>query len=158
MATGAGVAGQLAGRRRPKKVLLSSSTAIGSPLNVSGMLVKAMFRPTPAGSARGPHGDVGRRPERGGGSWRVQINIVPFLLDSHQGTALGSGPPQEFLMTMPSMMLATVSVASMAASRRSKMSFHRITTIGSMPPLNSEATASRVIRSPSFSRRLISTV
>ena len=37
------------------------------------------------------------------------------------------------------------------------MSFQRITTIGSMPPANSEATASRCSRSPSFSRRWIST-
>ena len=66
--------------------------------------------------------------------------------------------PQEFLMTMPSMMLAALSAASMAASRRSKMSFQRITTMGSIPPSNSEATASRVMRSPSFSRRLTSTV
>ena len=61
-------------------------------------------------------------------------------------------------MTMPSRMLATRSVASIAASSRSKMSFQRITTIGSIPPSNSEATASRVIRSPSFSSRLTSTV
>ena len=65
---------------------------------------------------------------------------------------------QEFLITMPSMMLATCSVASIAASRRSNRSFQRITTIGSMPPSNSDATASRVMRSPSFSSRLISTV
>ena len=37
------------------------------------------------------------------------------------------------------------------------MSFQRITTIGSMPPANSEATASRWSRSPSFSSRWIST-
>ena len=37
------------------------------------------------------------------------------------------------------------------------MSFQRITTIGSMPPANSEATPSRCRRSPSFSRRWIST-
>ena len=75
-------------------------------------------------------------------------------------TAWRSGPPgpHEFLMTMPSMMLAARSAASMAASRRSKMSFQRITTIGSIPPSNSEATASRVMRSPSFSSRLTSTV
>ena len=66
--------------------------------------------------------------------------------------------PQEFLMTMPSMMLAALSAASIAASRRSNRSFQRITTMGSIPPSNSEATASRVMRSPSFSRRLISTV
>ena len=38
------------------------------------------------------------------------------------------------------------------------MSFQRITTIGSMPLSNSDAMASREIRSPSFSSRLISTV
>jgi hypothetical protein len=65
---------------------------------------------------------------------------------------------QEFLITIPSRMLATLSVASMAASRRSNRSFQRITTIGSMPPSNREATASRVMRSPSFSSRLTSTV
>ena len=37
------------------------------------------------------------------------------------------------------------------------MSFQRITTIGSMPLTNSEAMPSRLIRSPSFSSRLIST-
>ena len=73
----------------------------------------------------------------------------------------GRGPADarhEFLMTMPSMMLAARSAASMAASRRSKMSFQRITTMGSIPPSNSDATASRVMRSPSFSSRLTSTV
>src|SRR5579884_3799639 len=64
----------------------------------------------------------------------------------------------EFLMTIPSRMFATCSVASIAASSRSKRSFQRITTIGSIPPSKSEATASRVILSPSFSRRLTSTV
>ena len=38
------------------------------------------------------------------------------------------------------------------------MSFQRITTIGSIPCTNSEASASRTLRSPSFSSRLISTV
>jgi hypothetical protein len=37
------------------------------------------------------------------------------------------------------------------------MSFHRITTIGSIPPENSEAIASREMRSPSFSSWWIST-
>jgi hypothetical protein len=54
-------------------------------------------------------------------------------------------------------MLAAVSQASIACSIRSKMSFHRITTIGSIPLANSDASASRVIRSPSFSSRLTST-
>src|SRR5664280_877592 len=58
---------------------------------------------------------------------------------------------------MPSTTWATVSQASTDASRDSKMSFQRITTIGSMPPANSEATPSRCRRSPSFSRRCIST-
>jgi hypothetical protein len=38
------------------------------------------------------------------------------------------------------------------------MSFQRMTTRGSMPDSNREAIASRLMRSPSFSRRLISTV
>ena len=47
-------------------------------------------------------------------------------------------------MTMLASTLATCSVASIASSRRSKMSFQRITTIGSMPLSNSDAIASRV--------------
>ena len=66
--------------------------------------------------------------------------------------------PYWFLITMPSRMFATVSAASIPSSRRSKMSFQRITSIGSMPRSNSDARASRSTRSPSFSRRLISTV
>ena len=58
---------------------------------------------------------------------------------------------------MPSSTLAAVSHASTAASSDSKMSFQRITTIGSMPLTNSDATASRTIRSASFSSRWIST-
>ena len=58
---------------------------------------------------------------------------------------------------MPSSTLAAVSHASTAASSDSKMSFQRITTIGSMPSANSDATASRTIRSASFSSRWIST-
>jgi hypothetical protein len=61
-------------------------------------------------------------------------------------------------MTMPSSVLATCSQASIASSRRSKMSFQRMTTSGSMPLSNSDAMASRLMRSPSFSRRLTSTV
>ena len=63
-----------------------------------------------------------------------------------------------FLITMPSRMLATRSVESIASSRRSKMSFQRITSIGSIPVTNSDASASRASRSPSFSSRLTSTV
>ena len=48
-----------------------------------------------------------------------------------------------FLMTMPSRMLATCSVASIACSSRSKMSFQRITIIGSTPLSKSAAIASR---------------
>ena len=59
-------------------------------------------------------------------------------------------------MTMPSMIWAAVSVASIASSSTANMSFQRITTIGSIPFEKSEATASREIRSPSFSRRWIS--
>ena len=46
----------------------------------------------------------------------------------------------QFLMTMPSMMWAAVSVASIACSSTANMSFQRITTIGSIPLENSEAT------------------
>ena len=55
-------------------------------------------------------------------------------------------------------MFAAVSVESIASSSRSKMSFQRITIIGSIPVSNSDASASRTMRSPSFSSRLISTV
>ena len=57
--------------------------------------------------------------------------------------AARSGTHQEFLITMPSRMWAAVSVASMARSSTVKMSFQRITTIGSMPLANRAATASR---------------
>jgi hypothetical protein len=62
-----------------------------------------------------------------------------------------------FLITTLSRTSATRSVASIAPSSRSKTSFQRITTIGSIPVSNSEATASRETRSPSFSSRWIST-
>ncbi len=103
----------------------------------------------------------------------ASATAVTIALRHHPCPAMGSLPPvraaqhgsrarrrraQEFLMTMPSMMFAARSVASIAASRRSNRSFQRITTIGSIPPSNREATASRVIRSPSFSSRLTSTV
>jgi hypothetical protein len=65
---------------------------------------------------------------------------------------------QVFLMTMPSRMFAACSVESIASSRRSKMSFQRITSMGSIPRSNSDASASRTTRSPSFSSRLTSTV
>jgi len=58
---------------------------------------------------------------------------------------------------MPSSTLAAVSQASTDASSESKMSFQRITIIGSMPVANSDATASRWSRSASFSSRWIST-
>ena len=61
------------------------------------------------------------------------------------------------LSVIPSSTCATVSQASTAASSDSKMSFQRITTIGSVPCANSDATPSRSRRSPSFSRRWIST-
>ncbi len=48
-----------------------------------------------------------------------------------------------FLITMPSRMCAAVSVASTARSSAAKTSFQRITTIGSIPFANSEASASR---------------
>src|SRR5579872_5078289 len=53
-----------------------------------------------------------------------------------------------FLMTTPSSTYAARSVESIASSRRSKMSFQRITTIGSIPSSNREAIASRTMRSP----------
>ncbi len=59
-------------------------------------------------------------------------------------------------MTMPSSVCAAVSVESIAFSSTANMSFQRITTIGSIPFEKSEATASREIRSPSFSSRWIS--
>ncbi len=68
------------------------------------------------------------------------------------------GGDQEFLVTMFAITFAMCSVASIASSRRSKMSFQRMTTIGSIPPSNRDATASRVTRSPSVSRRWISLV
>ena len=64
--------------------------------------------------------------------------------------------PQVCLTIMPSRMFATFSQASMACSSRSKMSFQRITTIGSIPFEKSDASASRTMRSPSFSSRLTS--
>src|SRR6185312_12485036 len=63
-----------------------------------------------------------------------------------------------FLITMPSRMKAARSVESIAFSSRSKMSFQRITTIGSIPLSNSDAIASRTSRSPSFSSRCTSTI
>ena len=69
-----------------------------------------------------------------------------------------SSMPYRFLIITPSRMLAARSVESMASSRRSKMSFQRMTIIGSIPVSNSDASASRTLRSPSFSSRLISTV
>ncbi len=73
--------------------------------------------------------------------------------------ALGAGSAQRrrCLSVIPSSTCATVSQASTAASSDSKMSFQRITTIGSMPWTKSDATPSRWRRSPSFSRRWIST-
>ena len=53
-----------------------------------------------------------------------------------------SSMPYRFLIITPSRMLAARSVESMASSRRSKMSFQRITTIGSMPLSNNDAIAS----------------
>ncbi len=61
-------------------------------------------------------------------------------------------------MTMPSRMFATFSQESIASSSRSKMSFQRITNIGSIPPSKRPAIAERESRSPSFSNRLTSTV
>ena len=58
---------------------------------------------------------------------------------------------------MPSSTLATVSQASTADSSVSKMSFQRITIIGSMPATKRLAIAARWIRSASFSSRWIST-
>jgi hypothetical protein len=49
--------------------------------------------------------------------------------------------PSRFLIITPSRMLAARSVESMASSRRSKMSFQRMTIIGSIPCSNSDASA-----------------
>ena len=57
--------------------------------------------------------------------------------------ALSSRSVHAFLMTMPSRMWATDSVASTARSSLRKMSLQRITNIGSIPFANSDATASR---------------
>ena len=104
-------------------------------------------------------------------SWNPFVNANASAVATTSTTTTSSliRPPQEqptrdtdhgghyaFLMTMPSRMCADVSVASIALSSTSKMSFHRITTIGSIPLANSDATASREIRSPSFSSRWIS--
>ena len=59
---------------------------------------------------------------------------------------------------IPSSTLATRSHASTDSSSVSKMSFQRITIIGSMPCANSCATAARTIWSASFSSRWISTM
>ena len=61
------------------------------------------------------------------------------------------------LIDIPSSTFATVSQASTDSSSVSKMSFQRISIIGSMPFANSDATAARTSRSPSFSSRWIST-
>jgi hypothetical protein len=57
------------------------------------------------------------------------------------------------LRAAPSMMCPTVWHASMAFSTDSKMSFQRMTTIGSIPVSNNDARPWRNNRSPSFSRR-----
>ena len=93
------------------------------------------------------------------GAIRAHTRTVPSTTHNPQRIiAPGRSPNYEFLMTIPSRMLATRSAASIASSSRSNRSFQRITTIGSMPPSNSDAIAARVILSPSFSSRLISTV
>ena len=71
-ATVAGLAGQVAGSRRPLNVVLSSVTAIGSPLNVSGRLPKCSVSPTPAGSPDG-------RTITSAGSPRLEARAVPGL-------------------------------------------------------------------------------
>ena len=65
--------------------------------------------------------------------------------------------PLARLSCMPSSTLATVSHASTADSSVSKMSFQRITIIGSIPALKRSAMAARCSRSASFSSRWIST-
>jgi len=85
-------------------------------------------------------------------------DAAPRSVRRRQTRAMGfrATTPHEFLITIPSRICAAVSVASIAFSSTAKMSFQRITTIGSIPLENSEATASREIRSPSFSSRWIS--
>ena len=92
-------------------------------------------------------------------SWKplVKSNASAVTTTMARMRSPSTDPRYAFLMTMPSRTSATRSVASIASSSRSKMSFQRITTIGSIPPSKSEATASRATRSPSFSSRWIST-
>ena len=80
------------------------------------------------------------RRARSGGGDRIERNPPICGVASNRG-----GAQRPRLSAMPSSMCATVSQASTDASRQSKMSFQRITTIGSMPLANSEATASRWI-------------
>ena len=86
---------------------------------------------------------------------RREIEHVPeFAVDA---ISRQSRRPFARLRVMPSSTFATVSHASTADSSVSKMSFQRITIIGSMPATNRSAIAARWIRSPSFSSRWIST-
>ena len=88
-----------------------------------------------------------------------EVAVRPLLRGVSSRPLPGSGPPrkaQECLTAIDSIMCADVSVESMARSSTPKMSFQRITTIGSIPFENSDASASRQTRSPSFSSRWIS--
>ena len=95
-----------------------------------------------------------------GGIARVEIEVATTLavswkpLVKSNASAVATTRPrirspslttraQAFLMTMPSRMWATDSVASIARSSLRKMSLQRITNIGSIPFANSDATASR---------------
>ena len=94
-----------------------------------------------------------------GGIARVEIEVATTLavswkpLVKSKASAVATTRPRirspsdtrahAFLMTMPSRMCATDSVASTARSSLRKMSRQRITNIGSMPFANSDATASR---------------
>ena len=77
-------------------------------------------------------------------SWKPLVksnaSAVPTTI---QRTSVRVHCVYRFLMMMPSSVFTARSVASIASSRRSKMSFQRMTIIGSMPWSNSDATASR---------------
>jgi len=73
--------------------------------------------------------------------------------ESEQAAAARPSRYRRRLRVIPSRMCATCSQASTLDSSDSKMSFQRITTIGSMPATKREAIASRLRRSASFSSR-----
>jgi hypothetical protein len=134
-----------------------TSSASTIPLAIVAATSSEMNAPTKLSTAARP---TARR----GDSARVEIDVAtalavswnPFVKSNESAVATTiqrttSPSHYVFLIVMPSRMCATRSVASIASSSRSKMSFQRITSIGSMPVSNSDASASRTTRSPSFS-------